>query len=343
MSMALATAATVLALMLAPLISARGPQEGIADSAPVEQGEEEAPQVAVDPCDLDAEGNFIDWINRTVSEGVCSSSRWFDSFFGTPREFEDSYTTFGRLGLGALWDEDDGVDPRFRFRARINLPKVGRRWDAVLGRVPVEGAPDEEQGSDPAEQFFDEDEEWLAGFRFTARRSSRANLSLNAGASFSGGVDPYVALRYIYQTPFGERSQFRLRIAPQWQNSKGLGYTFRPSLDHALSDALLLRWGGFIKDFQERFEGYGYGAFANLFHQIGPRDALRYRMGIKSESELEHQPQDVLGSVSWRTMIYKEILIIESLVGTSYRRRPGEDRREPELILGLLFELRFGK
>ena len=73
------------------------------------------------------------------------------------------------------------------------------------------------------------------------------------------------------------------------------------------------------------------------------RNALRWRVGLVSQSELEHQPQDVGGGISWRTTMYKEILIIESTVGTTFRRRPGEPKREAELILGLVSELKFGQ
>ena len=297
-----------------------------------------------DPCALNEEGNWVDWLNRRVTKSVCGSARWFDSFFATQNEFENRDSTFGRLGLGAYWDEDDGIDPEFRFRGKINLPNLDNRVQFVVGRGSVEEVLDGEDTSSPIEDFFDDESEWLVGFKYNVQFGSRARLSPSIGASFSSGLDPYVRLRYLYQLPFNDdRTQFRLRLTPQWQESKGLGYTFKTSLDQTLSERLLVRWDVSIKDFEERFEGFSYSTYLNLFQKLNHRNALRWKVGLISQSRLEHQPQDVLGTLAWRATVYKEILIVESTVGTTFRRRPGAPERKPELLLGLVFELKFGR
>ncbi len=297
-----------------------------------------------DPCALNEEGNWIDWLNRKVTKSVCGSARWFDSFFATENEFDSRDSTFGRLGVGAFWDEDDGVDPEFRFRGKWNLPNLENRVQVVAGRGSLDEVLDGEDTSSPAEEFFDEESEWLVGFKYNVQFGNKARLSPSVGASWSSGLDPYVRLRYLYQLPFNEnRTQFRLKITPQWQESKGAGYTFRPTIDHTLSDRLLLRFDVSIKDFEERFEGFSYGTYLNLFQKLSRRNALRWKVGLVSQSKLEHQPQDIGGSIAWRTTVYKEIFILESTVGTTFRRRPGEPEREAELILGLVAELKFGR
>ncbi len=297
-----------------------------------------------DPCALNEEGNWIDWLNRKVTKSVCGSARWFDSFFGTQNEFENRDSTFGRVGVGAFWDEDDGIDPEFRFRAKVNFPNLENRVQVVVGRGNADEVLDGEDTTSPAEEFFDEEAEWLVGFKYNVQFGNKARLSPSIGASWSSGVDPYVRLRYLYQTPFNnQRSQFRIRITPQWQESKGAGYTFRPTIDHTLSERLLMRFDISIKDFEERFEGFSYGAYANLFQKLNNRNALKWKVGLVSQSKLEHQPQDIGGSIAWRTTLYKEIFSLESTVGTTFRRRPGEPDREPELILGLVAELKFGQ
>ncbi len=299
-----------------------------------------------DPCALNEEGNWIDWLNRKVTKSVCGTARWFDSFFATQNEFENRDSTFGRLGVGAYWDEDDGIDPEFRFRGKVNLPNLENRVQIVVGRGSADEVLDGEDTTSPAESFFDEESEWLVGFKYNAQFGNRARLSPTIGATWSGGLDPYVRLRYLYQVPFNEqRSQFRIRITPQWQDSKGAGYTLRPTIDHTLSERLLMRFDISIKDFQERFEGFSYGAYANLFQKLNNKNALRWKVGLVSQSKLDipHQPQDMGGSIAWRTTLYKEIFILETTVGTTFRQRPGEPSREAELILGLVAELKFGQ
>ena len=296
-----------------------------------------------DPCALNEEGNWVDWLNRKVTSSVCGSSRWFDSFFGTQNEFETRESTFGRLGVGAFWDEDDGIDPEFRFRAKVNFPNMDNRFQAVMGRGSIDEVLDGEDTSSPAEDFFDEESEWLVGFGYNLHLGSRSRLSPSVGTSWSSGLDPYVRIRYVFQTPTGERGQFRLKLTPYWQETQGLGYIFRPGYDLTLGERFMVRAVMSIKDFEEKLGGFSYGLYLNLFHKVSPKNALRYKVGLFSQANLEHKPQDVGGSISWRTAVYKELLIIESLVGTSFRRRPEELSRDPELILGLVFELKFGR
>jgi hypothetical protein len=312
------------------------------DEAP-DLSDEELRSQGEDPCALNEEGNWVDWLNRTVTSSVCGSSRWFDSFFGTQNEFETRQSTFGRLGLGTYWDEDDGFDPEFRFRARLNFPNANNRFHAVMGRGSVDEVLDGEDTSSPAEDFFDEESEWLVGFGYNLNLGGRSRLSPSVGTSWSSGLDPYVRLRYVYQVSNSERGQFRIKITPYWQETKGLGYTFRPGYDLTLGEKFMVRGDISIKDFEEKIGGFSYGLYLYLFHKLNPRNALRYKVGLFSQSDLEQQPQDVGGGVSWRTTVYKELLVVESAIGTTFRRRPGGREREPELILGLVFELKFGR
>jgi hypothetical protein len=312
------------------------------DEAP-DKSDDELRAEGRDPCALNEEGNWIDWLNRTVTHSVCGSARWFDSFFGTQREFEDRDSTFGRLGVGAFWDEDDGIDPEFRFRAKWSFPNLENRVQITLGRGTADEVLEGEDTTSPAEQFFDQEQEWLVGFNYHLSIGSRSRLSPSVGVTWSSGVDPYVRLRYVYQRPIGERRQVRVRIIPQWQESKGFGYTFFTSLERTLGEKFLIRWDTSMKDFQERFDGFSYGLYFTLFQKVNLKNALKYRIGMVSQSQLPHQPQDAGGAIAWRTTVYKEIFTIESLIGTTWRRRPGEPEREPELILGLVFELKFGQ
>ncbi len=321
------------------------------DEEKLELFPDEAPEVSdaelraqgEDPCALNEEGNWVDWLNRKVTSSVCGSARWFDSFFGTQNEFDNRQSTFGRMGVGAFWDEDDGFDPEFSLRAKWNFPNMENRFNAVVGRGDVEDILEGGESTSPADDFFDAESEWLVGFDYHLELGARSRLSPSVGTSWSSGLDPYVRLRYVFQTSTSERGQFRIRVIPQWQKSKGYGYTIRPSYDHTLGEKFMLRLDGSMRDFEEKIGGFAYGAYVNLFHKLSPKNAMRYKIGVFSHSKLRFQPQDVGGAISWRIAVYKEILTIESLVGTTFRHRPEELSREPKLILGLVFEIKFGR
>lgn len=298
---------------------------------------------ANDPCALEPGGNWIDWMNRAVTRSVCGTARWFDSFFGTLQEYEDREATFGRLALGTLWDEDDGFDPELRFRAKIHFPGMNNRLNAIVGRGSQEQLRDRGNEVLPPDSFSDDDSEWLVGFGYHLARSNRNRVTFNLGTSISRGLDPYLRLRYVHRSSMGPGRSFRVRLTPQWQNSVGFGFAARVSLDRMLGDRMLLRWGANARNFEDRFDGTAYGMDIQLFQNVAVGRALRYAVGLASQSGLEHQPQDAFVRVTWRESVYREIYFLEAMVGSTYRRRPGEPQREAELLLGLLFELKFGR
>jgi hypothetical protein len=316
-----------------------GPQEQ-KDSSEQEEGQESES----DPCSLDSEGNWIDWMNRKVTKTVCGSSRWFDGFFGTARGDDERDKTFGRIGLGGRWDEDDGFRDEFRFRARIRFPNMDRRFSGIVGRGTTDELLEDNDALDSAPaEFFDEDEEWLLGFGYQLRETGRRRVSISIGSSFSGiEPDPYIRFPMIYSRPISEKSQLRLRLVPQWQNSRGAGALARISVDRHYGEDVMIRWDLKGQKYERRFDGVAYGATMQVFQRIGVGRAMRYLAGIWGESGFENQPEDWGFQTTFRDSIYKEIFFIEVLGGVNFRRREDDPSREPKVLLGLLFELKFG-
>ncbi len=284
-------------------------------------------------------------MNRKVTRSVCGSARWFDNFFGTARGDEERQATFGRLGLGALWDEDDGVEADLRFRAKVHFPNMEDRLTAVVGRGNTDEILSQEGPTVPPDDlFFDDETDWLVGLGYNIARSDRNRLSLDLGTSFSNSAfDPYVRLRYIYNRPVFKQSHLRWRLVPQWQETRGAGVTSLLTIDRSFGDHLLFRWDLSFRDFEKRFDGLAYGSSVQLFHHIGVGRAMRYVLGIWGQTGFLHDPEDWGLQVVFRDSIYKELLFIEVLGGVNLRRRDEDLEREAKYLAGLLFELKFGR
>ncbi len=114
------------------------------------------------------------------------------------------------------------------------------------------------------------------------------------------------------------------------------------SLERTLGHDFLLRYEILGQAFEKRFDGVAYSAGVVLYQNLGRGRAMRYGVSASGESDRETQPEDAGFVITYRDSIYKETLFLETFAGASWRRRAVDDEREPKVILGLLFELKFG-
>ncbi len=92
--------------------------------------------LANDPCEqFDADyDSWIDSSQVALYKTVCGATAWFDGFFGDRRYDQATGNTYGRISLGTFWDQREGFDPKFRFRARFALPAMRRRGSLIIAR-----------------------------------------------------------------------------------------------------------------------------------------------------------------------------------------------------------------
>jgi hypothetical protein len=221
---------------------------------------------------------------------------------------------------------------------------MDRRFSGIVGRGTTdELLEDNDALESPPTAFFDDDEEWLLGFGYQLNQSDRRRISVSVGSSFSGiEPDPYVRIPMISSRPISENAQLHLRLVPQWQNTRGAGALARIGVDRNYGKDVMIRWDLKGQAYERRFDGVAYGATMQLFQRIGVGRAMRYLVGIWGESGFENQPEDWGLQTTYRDSIYKEIFFIEVLGGVNFRRREDDPSREPKVLLGLLFELKFG-
>ncbi len=328
-----------------PPPSTEQPQQAGDPQGEADRSDDDWDDLESDPCAVGERGHWVDWMNRTATRSVCSTARWFDNFFGTTRGDEERDATFGRIGVGVGWDEDDGFELLTRFRAKLHFPRSKGRFGALLGHGPEDEFVDEDEVATETARdlIFDEESEFLLGFGYQLVKTDRNRLTLGIGASFSGGVDPYFRIRHIYRQPVGQHRSFRMRLTPMWQESRGLGAIARFSLDRSIGSRLLIRYEVSGKAFEKKFDGVAYGGGVVLYQNLGNGRGIRYGVAAFGESDKEIPLEDIGFLISYRQLIYKETLFIELFGGTSWRRREVEEEREPKAILGLGFELRFGQ
>ena len=123
---------------------------------------------------------LVDRTQRTVFNLVNNTARWIDGFFGGSELEERPNVSYGRLNVGALWDERDDLRERLRLRARVPMPALERRTQLILGRGDTEDFVD---GTDsdlidrlPASFNDFEDDDWFFGVGIDGERRSQLRL-----------------------------------------------------------------------------------------------------------------------------------------------------------------------
>ena len=337
--------AVTLALLLGATVASLAIADEPADPAPQPAA---APGEAKDPCRGEVEGDAaqIDRLRYGVYRGVCSSSRWFDGLFGDARDYAESYgQTYGRLGVGIGWDELDDFSPDGHFRANVELPALGDRFNAVIGRETEESYINDnfdDVGFLPGSFSDDRDAEWYAGLNYRAVEGTNSRFDLSAGVQVQSPVNPYLKARYRHYTYPADRVLVTSRLTGFWENEDGFGATLAVDADWSLSDPMLLRWASAVTR-SEATDGARWKSRLILYQALTDKSAMRYEVGYRGETA-GIQPDRRELRVTYRRSLWRDWFFLEAYSGIFWA--DDEDPRErcdACAMAGLGFELMFGE
>jgi hypothetical protein len=294
-------------------------------------------------CDMGDTSHWLDRMHESLSSAVCSSARWFDSFFGTPSDYDAYRSSYGAVALGALWDERDGVEPQLRFKARLRLPQLSERFHAFIGR----GDEDEiitgssEQFNALPRQFRQvKDDEFLLAIGYE-RPSWNGFFDVDAGMRVDIPIDPYLRANYRIIRALGKRTAARFRQSAFVGAQDGLGTASKLDIDWALREGRLIRWTAFGK-LAQRTEGIEWYSELTFFHGLGPRQALAYQLGVEGETGRMVGINDYGMRVFYRRQLLRDWLVLELRTLIDWPRDWHAEQREFNWGAGAAFEMRFG-
>lgn len=301
----------------------------------------------IDPCTPDElQASWIDWLQRKVSRTVCGSALWFDGLFGESDVYEETSATHGRIFLGVLWDERDGLDFKFRFRLKASLPQLENRANIVLGRDDFDSyVSDQTDTSEGLPGSFgdSEEEEWLLGIGYAPVTGRRSRLSIEPGVRLKIPLDPYVKVHYRHNLLTDpNKIQVRFRETLFWRKQDGYGFTSRVDIDRTLSQRFLLRAraAGTVGEAQR---GVDWQTALTLYHYLGGGRALAYMVEVLGETGLEVPVQDYDVRVTYRQPFLRSWLFLELSGGLNWPRKLLDEDREINPGLGVGFEMQYGR
>lgn len=300
-----------------------------------------------DPCRGEARSDAarLDRLRQGVFTGVCSTSRWFDGLFGDARDFTEAYQrTYGRVGVGVTWDELDHFELDGHFRASIDLPALGNRFNAVVGRETEDSYirdSFDEIGFLPG-SFSDEGgAAWYAGLNYGAVRGTNSRFDIGTGVQVKSPLNPYVKARYRHYFYPGDGFLIGTRTTAFWENEDGFGVTLAADADWSFGDSAMLRWANTATR-SEATDGIRWKSRLIWYQAMSEKSAMRYEVGSRGQTD-GVQP-DLSGvKVTYRRSIFREWFFVETFGAVFWADNvePGK-RCEACGAVGLGFEMMFG-
>ena len=290
--------------------------------------------------------DFFSRIRTQIYRSVSSSARWFDSFFGETQSYQELDRSYGKIETHLFWDEEDGFEPWIRFYAKLFLPALENRWNLFLGRTNQQEFLEEsteslERVSRQARSLTDE-EDWLLGLGFHPIRTQRRRFDVQAGLNMKVMPEPFVKIRYRSNVFLREKTLFRFRGTPFWEQEDGFGASTKIDFDHLLGECFLLRWANHGK-FSETSEGLEWWIGLILYQNLTKQRAISYESWIRGATDAPITPKDYGAQVIYRQNLEGDWLYGELRGDVSWPKNEPEEVRKTVWGCGLGLELHFGE
>lgn len=303
-------------------------------------------ELGMDPCAVPKNPReaWVDRMQRGVFWTVCSTSRWFDGFYGDANDYRDYRSTYGRFGVALGYDEQNGgLDVDTRFKARFNFPKLERRIDAFIGRVDeqdfVEGR-NEDFGALPR-LFADTDTEWLLGLGYNPARDAKSRFDVDGGVRLDFPMDPYLRARWRTHHPLGAKRLVRFSQTGFWRRSLGTGTTSQLDVERALGPSFLTRWRT-VGTVAEQIEGLEWRTSLTLYQLIFEDSALAYQIEGKGETDADIPLTDWSVGLVYRQKMWRDWFFLEVRGRVHWPKQELDEKRQAENGFAVGFEILFG-
>ncbi len=273
----------------------------------------------------------------------CHSFRWFDHLFGDEMDFPEEQVN-GLLLMGFEYHQYDGLDPRGRFRVRAPLPNLNSRWDVVVGRENEEEfvsdtAPGETTLYNPG-LSRDEDNEWLLGLGHR-KKNRRRGLDYSVGVSLGAPVSLYGKTQYYFNHEFTRQTDLRFRQTLFWRTDEGLGTTSRANLVHQAGVQDVIRWEG-VATVSEDTEGMKWYAAQTWYHQFHGKNAVSLQAFARGETDQEVPLRDFGLNLLWRQPFTRDWMFLSMGPNITWPRTYRYEERELSLGFSMWIEMEFG-
>ena len=186
-----------------------------------------------------------DWMqefHEKISNSVYQSAQWFDSFFITNDDEQQSPKTTARIRLAWLSKSRDLIEFKPRFRLRVKLPHFKNKLSLVLSDE------DDELNNLPLESSNinanSNNEKFSLALNYTKQKDKKRLMDFRAG--FSSG-DIFVRARHKSKFIINKKHKFLIEPSLSYYLGDGLGARLLLEYDYQLRPNSLFRMSSSIR------------------------------------------------------------------------------------------------
>lgn len=294
--------------------------------------------------------SLADSIHAGTVSSLLSLSENLDNFFPAPVEERFDYRR-SRLTVQAGGQIDSNGDAAqiLRMHGTLALPRTQERLSLYFSGDQEEK---ERPGDDGAAVPLTDNgfilprlEEtnlrfgFNTGLRFVFADSENYRTQYQIGARLLPDWDPYHEFSVLFRLSLGS-VLFKPGQSLFWRNSKGYGETTRYDLDYSLNPQMLLRLHS-DATYAEKSDGLEHRHALSFFHQIDPESGYTATIEARGETEPQSRMTRYLAGVTWKELIYRDWLFIETGVNVLFEQTDNFDPT-PAVFVTLIGDFRAG-
>jgi len=314
-----------------PLPDGRIPPKPLIEepAAPEQPGEQKQP----------AEENMLETTRRTVHFATEWLAREVDSWFGDMPFEQGGDVKDGRLSLGFVKREDEGLQTRLRFNARVRLPNLEHATRAYfyVGRSntteTVSDTPEALSRQQRLQAETPEEQSFFAGLGY----SPGDRFDLRAGFH---GIKPYAQARFRQPWTITPVDLFEFRQTFFWQTSDRFGSTTATSLEHAVSSTFAVRWLSAIT-ITQKTRRWDWTSSLGAYKTLGTDRLTSFELVTSGELDSGIAVGEWGVQQKWLQPIYRDWLLGEFLVGYYWPREGLQFQRVGRFAAGFTTTMRF--
>jgi|GEM_PF-4628002 len=272
---------------------------------------------------------------KMIYESAIDFADWIDRFFGEEEELESASYDFLRLVNVLGWREGEGGNFRPRIKAKVNLPKIDKKFSLMFANSN-ETTSNEFEVDQNADVFQKNKDEKKASAAINYESNVYNNSKFDTRVGIDSSFDSFVLFKHSYQIYKSDTLLFRNFNYLFWKEKELFGFNPRLELDKVLSKTRLFRWKYSILR-SEKSEGNEWKNTFSLVKRYSDERWLSYDLDIIGASEHQADVETYRFALRYRWQLDTKWLYFEIEPEFLWQRTPEDSERK--LIPGILLRL----
>lgn len=247
---------------------------------------------------------FLDTLHFQAGAHYVNSVQWLDDHFKHGDDPKDLNHSTIRVQTGLGWSSDQqSLDPNFRLRSRLHLPKLNRKLNLIMESASEEALDSIMEGAENSFSFIQRRQTGSQGLglglRYLISESALQNLNLDIGVRARFPIQVFLRGNFEKNVPLGKKWSFSYR-----QNLFGVvngvsGTSTELNLRKPINQRLSYRLSQILR-YSETSQGVEYDHTHSFFRSITESEAVSLYLGVSGDSDTDWKTRRIGYGLQYR-------------------------------------------